>query len=113
MGADQLRIELRRGGGRAYFSLAGELDMVGAEVLERALAAEDLLEEPMIVLDLEQVDFIDSTGLRSILMAMRRSGERGQEFAITPGSPQVQRLLEITGAGAHLTTITPAADAQA
>jgi anti-sigma B factor antagonist len=109
--ADQLRIDVRREPDRMIVTLAGELDMASADVLQRALtAAEDVQREPMIVLDLEQLEFIDSTGLRSILAACERCRERQQEFAITPGSPQVQRLLEISGAAGYLSTSVVAGD---
>ncbi len=109
MGAtDQLRIAVRHDPGRAIVSLAGELDMASADALQQTLAADDLQREPMIVLDLQALEFIDSTGLRSILAALERCREHRQEFAITPGSQQVQRLLHITGMADHLPTIATA-----
>ena len=84
--------------------------MASAELLQGALSDEDLKREPMIVLDLQQLEFIDSTGLRSILAALEACRGRGQEFAITPGSQQVQRLLRITGVAEHLPTITAAGE---
>jgi anti-anti-sigma factor len=105
---DQLQIDVRHEGGRAILTLAGELDMASSELLEQALAAEDLVGEAMLVLDLQQLQFIDSTGLRVILTTLERCRERGQEFAITPGSQQVQRLLSVTGVAEHLPTIATA-----
>ncbi|HUB73013.1 MAG TPA: STAS domain-containing protein [Solirubrobacteraceae bacterium] len=106
---DQLRIELRHdASGRAVVALAGELDMASAETLQQALDAQELSAEPAVVLDLQQLQFIDSTGLRAVLAALERCRGRGQEFAITPGSPQVQRLLSITGVGEHLPTVAAA-----
>ncbi len=55
-----------------------------------------------------QLRFIDSTGLRSILITLEHCRARGQEFAITPGSAQVQRLLSVTGVAEHLPTIATA-----
>jgi stage II sporulation protein AA (anti-sigma F factor antagonist) len=105
---DQLRIDVRREADRAILTLVGELDMASSELLEQALAAEDLVDEAMLVLDLQQLQFIDSTGLRVILTTLERCRERGQEFAITPGSQQVQRLLSVTGVAEHLPTIATA-----
>lgn len=105
---DQLQIDVRHDGGRAILVLAGELDLASAEILQRAVDDPTLAAEPMLVLDLEQLQFIDSTGLRIILKALERCRSRGQEFAITRGSPQVQRLLSITGVAAHLPTISSA-----
>jgi stage II sporulation protein AA (anti-sigma F factor antagonist) len=106
--ADQLRIDVRQDSGRVILTLAGELDMASSELLEQALAGEDVLGESMVVLDLQQLQFIDSTGLRVILTTLDRCRERGQEFAITPGSEQVQRLLSVTGVAEHLPTIATA-----
>ncbi len=101
---DQLRIDVRHDADRVVLSLAGELDLATAELLEQAIdAAEN--GERLVVLDLQALEFIDSTGLRGVLAALERCQERGQEFAITPGSPQVQRLLSVTGLSAHLPTI--------
>ena len=103
---DQLQIEVRRDGGRVVLALVGELDMASADRLQQAVDDDALRTETSVVLDLEGLQFIDSTGLRVILRALERCRGRGQEFAITRGSPQVQRLLSITGVAAHLPTIS-------
>lgn len=89
-------------------ALDGELDMANAGTLERALNGPETASTNAIVLDLEQLRFIDSTGLRIILAARERCQQRGQRFAVTPGSPQVQRLLSVTGVSQHLRTIASA-----
>ncbi|MCW3020144.1 MAG: anti-sigma factor antagonist [Solirubrobacterales bacterium] len=103
---DQLQIEVRHDGGRAVLALVGELDMASADRLQQAIADDALHADTSVVLDLEGLQFIDSTGLRVILRALERCRGRGQEFAITRGSPQVQRLLSITGVATHLPTIS-------
>jgi anti-sigma B factor antagonist len=104
MGAeDQLRIGVRRDSGRAIVALDGELDMATADQLQDAVA--DAAGAALVVLDLERLQFLDSTGLRGVLSAFELCRARGQEFAITPGSEQVQRLLGVTGVGKHLRTI--------
>jgi anti-sigma B factor antagonist len=102
---DQLRIEIRKEADRAILSLNGELDMANAPLFESALDDARLASASTVVLDLQQLQFIDSTGLRIILATRERCRERGQEFAITPGSDQVQRLLSVTGVGEHLRTV--------
>jgi anti-sigma B factor antagonist len=101
MGAqEQLQIGSRREAGRVILTLEGELDLATADLLERAMNG--LEHEPMVVLDLERLQFVDSTGLRAVLAALERCRKHGQEFAITPGPQQVQRLLGVTGVGRHL-----------
>jgi anti-anti-sigma factor len=107
---EQLQIEVRHARDRVILALTGELDMASADLLQQAIDSDGLQGEAMLVLDLQQLQFVDSTGLRIILMALERCRERQQEFAITPGSQQVQRLLSVTGVAEHLPTID-AADA--
>jgi anti-anti-sigma factor len=101
---DQLRIEVRHERDRIILRLDGELDMASAPRLQDAIDA-SLDATPLVVLDLQQLQFIDSTGLRVILSARARSRQRGQELAITPGSQQVQRLLSVTGVSDQLRII--------
>jgi anti-sigma B factor antagonist len=105
---DQLQIEVRQEADRVIVALVGELDMASAPRLQSTVEGEALLETATVVLDLEQLGFVDSTGLRIILLARERCAERGQAFAVTRGTPQVQRLLSVTGVAEHLRTIATA-----
>jgi anti-sigma B factor antagonist len=101
MGIEHLRIEVRQEPDRAVVCLHGELDLASAPLLQNEI--ENIADDDgALVLDLEDLQFIDSTGLRIILATHERSRERGQEFAVTRGSQQVQRLLSITRVGEHL-----------
>ncbi len=86
--------------------LKGELDLASASIFRREIESPEITEAPVIVLDLQDLEFIDSTGLRTILTAHARSQEHGQGFAVTEGSSQVQRLLSMTSVGDHLRIIT-------
>jgi anti-sigma B factor antagonist len=99
---DQLRIAVRQEQDRAVLCLSGELDLASAPILESEMERSDVAGAAIVVLDLRELRFIDSTGLRVLLAAHERSAERGQEFAVTPGSEQVQRLLSITRVNEHL-----------
>jgi anti-sigma B factor antagonist len=103
---DQLQIVVRHEADRVILALEGELDMATAEQLQHAM--DGLEGETMVVLDLQQLQFIDSTGLRSVLSVLERCRDRGQEFAVTRGSQQVQRLLGVTGVAKHLRIIDAA-----
>ena len=109
MGArDQLTIDLRPEADRLIVRLEGELDMANAPLLQNAVEGAELDAHTMVVLDLEALQFMDSTGLRILLALRERAIEHGQEFAVTPGTPQVQRLLSLTGVAGHLRTIATA-----
>jgi anti-sigma B factor antagonist len=105
---EQLRIGVRREADRVILSLDGELDMATAELLQQAVEGVGVEGEAMVVLDLQQLQFIDSTGLRGVLSVLEHCRECGWEFAVTPGSQQVQRLLSVTGVAEHLRTLASA-----
>ena len=102
---DDLRIDVCHEQDRAILRLHGELDLASAQLFQSEFESAEIGAAAMVVLDLKALQFIDSTGLRMILSAHKRAHERGQEFAITPGSPQVRRLLSITRVGEHLRVI--------
>jgi anti-anti-sigma factor len=85
-------------------ALTGELDLATARIAEeefrRAEASHDL-----IVLDLRQLTFIDSSGLRLMIGADRRAHERGAAFVIVEGPPQVRRVFDLSGIAGHLEVI--------
>lgn len=106
--AEQLGIETFNDQDRVVLRLAGELDMASAPQLRSAIEELDLTERPVLVLDLQELSFIDSTGLRVILWAHERCRADGHTLALTPGSQQVQRLLAISGAGERLRIVSSA-----
>jgi anti-anti-sigma factor len=51
-----------------------------------------------IVLDLDQLEFLDAAGIRLLLDLSARSNKNGRRLRIRPArSRQVQRMLEFTG----------------
>jgi anti-anti-sigma factor len=75
---------------------AGELDIATAAQLERALV-DDRRPGDRVVLDLADLEFIDSTGLRAIVRGAEAARRDGWELHLRPGSLAVQRVFEIAG----------------
>ncbi|HWF51404.1 MAG TPA: STAS domain-containing protein [Solirubrobacteraceae bacterium] len=48
-----------------------------------------------LVLDLNRVSFIDSSGIHGVVTATKRCAERNVHVVIIPGPPQVHRVFEI------------------
>jgi anti-sigma B factor antagonist len=101
-----LLIGISSEGQRAVLRLDGELDLASVPKLESAMTDSTLDGIAEIVLDLRGLEFIDSTGLRAILLQEARSTERGQTFALVRGSEQVQRLLDMTHVDEHLKIVS-------
>ena len=103
MSADErFRVAARPGRERLILELQGELDMASADLLGDALAGANLANSDAVVLDLGGVSFADSTGLKAIFRVRKLVNEGGRKFAVTRGSPQVQRLLGLTRLDEHL-----------
>jgi anti-anti-sigma factor len=102
---ERLRVEQRTAPDRVVLELHGELDLSAAPLLAAEIERAENGEHGVLVLDLENLDFVDSAGLRVILAAHERALGSSREFAITTGTPQVRRLFEIAGVGEHLRTI--------
>ncbi|MDP2291311.1 MAG: STAS domain-containing protein [Actinomycetota bacterium] len=73
----------------------GDIDMAGGPILEAVLRPREGTDA--VLIDLADVSFIDSSGLRSLLDAARRAHARGTEVVLRSVGPEVSRLLEITG----------------
>jgi anti-anti-sigma factor len=77
----------------------GDVDLAGGPLLEAAILQRE--DDNPVVIDLGDVAFIDSSGLRSLLAASRRAQERGTTVVLRSPSREVRRLLEITGTTAQ------------
>lgn len=84
--------------GTVNVSLKGELDLASAPYVEERLSSIHEEDPARIVLDLAELAFIDSTGLRTLLLADARARERGYEFTLRGTGPTVRRVFEMTGA---------------
>jgi anti-sigma B factor antagonist len=78
-------------------SLVGELDIATAPALQATI--DRLCEEGAreIVLDLHELSFIDSSGLRLIFTSGHLCERHGCDFSLTRVQPHAQRLFEVTG----------------
>ena len=91
----------------------GELDLATVSRLERAFDAafrDDSVE--MIVVDLTELSFMDSTGIH-LLLRMRAACAEVDRLRVINGSPAVQRILDVAGVRAHLPIISSDRDPRA
>lgn len=82
--------------GATYLTVRGELDIHTAPQLRDALekaAAKGVT----LILDTEGLNFIDSTGIRLILLFWHESQRDGFNLPLTRGSDPVMRALELVG----------------
>jgi anti-anti-sigma factor len=91
-----LTMSSTRDGDTHVIALTGELDLAGADLLEGELQRVEASDARRIILDLRELEFIDSTGVRLVYMADMRSRTDSDRLAIRRGSDKVHRLFVIT-----------------
>ena len=92
----EFRVEEERRDGVIVLRLHGDLDLASADAVTRRLDALCAAGQPT-QLDLDRLQFMDSSGLRVVLQAAAAAREDAWEFTITAGSPQVRRLFVAAG----------------
>jgi anti-anti-sigma factor len=58
-----------------------------------------------VVIDLQGLSYMDSTGLRALLDARDRAAARGRRLAFLSGSGPAHRVIALTGADALLESV--------
>jgi anti-anti-sigma factor len=91
-----LDVAVTSGAGRSKVRVAGELDAASAGQLEGAVSGE-LTAGAVVELDLGNVSFIDSSGLRTLLVVQQAVTDAGGSVVLVATTPAVDRLLELTG----------------
>lgn len=81
--------------GSTLLALEGELDLANADTLEMTLH-EALNRGDEVVVDLTKLEFLDSTGISMLVMALRSPNAERLSF-LPSQSPEVGRLLSLTG----------------
>jgi len=102
---EQLHIRVDEGGDANVLLLEGELDPHTAPLLEREIEQRAEAGQVDVVLDLQGLQFIDSSGLRVLIAAHRDLERRGGSLVLRSPSETAQRLLEITGLVDHITIV--------
>jgi anti-anti-sigma factor len=76
----------------------GEIDISVVGQLDAEMRRAEATDAKSIELDLDQLEFLDASGIRLLLDLNRRSRRNGRRLRIRPASsPQVKRVLELTG----------------
>jgi anti-anti-sigma factor len=90
-------------GGRLLVSVRGELDLATAPQLEAVLFPA-LERGGRVLVDLRELAFMDSSGVRAIVAAHTRANGDGARFAIVrpEGETEVWRIIEVSGLDAEL-----------
>lgn len=92
-----LNIEVHSHGDTQGLVLSGEIDAYTAPELKDALLPLTKQSGTTIVVDLEKVNYMDSTGLGVFISALKSTKEHNSEMRLVSLQNRVERLFEITG----------------
>jgi anti-sigma B factor antagonist len=114
--AEHLRDEpvkrIEREGGAVVVHLVGELDLYNADAVREALLGSAAEAPERLVVDLAEVEFIDSTALGVLVEAKKALPDGRPLFLAAPGLP-TRRALELTGLDRQFSLHESVADALA
>ena len=101
-GTPQLTIRCVRRGETHVVALAGELDLATVRQLEHQLERVEQTDAGAIVLDLRDLQVIDSAGMHVLIRASARSRTQSGRLTIVRGPDSVHRAFEICGLASRL-----------
>ncbi|HEY1004677.1 MAG TPA: STAS domain-containing protein, partial [Streptosporangiaceae bacterium] len=93
---DALSIEVRHEQDYAIVTAAGEIDISTVTRMRECLFELAASGRPLVA-DLDQVSFIDSTGLAALVGTAKRANARGGGLYVVCGRPQIRQLFRLTG----------------
>ena len=83
-----------------HVRLSGEMDLSVVGWVDREMLRAESTDAARIVLDLDELEFLDAAGIRLLLHVADRSRRNGGRLRIRRArSPQVRRVIELTGVG--------------
>ncbi len=108
----ELQIRDEQEGAMCVLTLEGEVDVYTAPVLKEKLV--DNIERGCsnVLVDMERVTFIDSSGLGVLVSALRRARERGGSVRILCTRDNILKIFRITGLDKVFPIFSDAAEAK-
>jgi anti-sigma B factor antagonist len=92
-----LRIEPSQQGAAAVLNVVGDVDAANAHLLREAVITAINGGPPVVVVDLTQVGYVDSVGLGTLVVSLKRAAEQQTALRLVVTSPQIEKVLKITG----------------
>jgi anti-sigma B factor antagonist len=78
-------------------SLAGRMDIAGTAEIDNQLAAVLTVRNATVIVDMADVSYIASIGIRSLILNARAVARRGQKLVLAAATPAVAEVLSVSG----------------
>lgn len=94
-GDDAFEVEVSRHDGIDVVTARGDLDLTTAVKLRHVLFDRVLCSQPVVVVDLSAVSFLDSTGIGTLVAGRRWTHARGARFVLVCDEGPALKVLKI------------------
>lgn len=92
-----MKTDVQQDHGCTIVRVAGSVDALTAPELARTLAEQVGSDPVNLIVDLGEVEFMSSAGLRTLLGAVKDSRGRGGDLRIVSTNPGVDKVLKMSG----------------
>ncbi len=106
----QMRTEELADGVKAVF-LTGRMDNAGTQEINASFSTLTDADKPMIAVDLSEVSFLASIGIRTLVSSARAVANRGGAMALANPQPLVAETLQAAGIDSIIPIYTDVAEA--
>ena len=100
--ASRFVVQMQQRPDGALLRLTGELDIATVPQVEHALEAARRAQAAHLVLDLRELTFIDSSGLRMVILFADRAREEGWRLTLVSPPEPARSVFRLTGAEENL-----------
>ena len=90
-------LELKERDGYSVLAVSGEVDVATVPKMREQLHGLVARGDKRIVVDLDAVDFLDSTGLGVLVGALKRVRSSGGDLQLVCTQPRIRKVFEVTG----------------
>lgn len=91
-------------------AIEGEIDLATAQQLADALESVRVNGTSNLVVDLNGAPFMDSTGLKTLVLAQRKFAEDGRQFALAVRGGPISRLIDLSGVEGPMRVVSNSED---
>jgi anti-sigma B factor antagonist len=83
--------------GIGLITLAGKLDIIGTGEIDTKFAGYCARDRMRLIVDVSEVDFLASIGIRMLILNARSLAGRGGKMVLLSPTPDVENVLDLTG----------------
>ncbi len=91
-----MQVKVHRDSELAVISVAGEVDLYSSPEMRKAITGVTRKKVPVVVVDLEQVEYMDSSGVATLVEGLQLSNGYGGSFRLAGLRPEVREVFELS-----------------